>query len=471
MPIDPNIALQTQAPNPLGMLSQLNAVQTQRQNLATGAIKQQADQQDLQSGQIKLQQQQQGARDQTDTRAAYAAATDPQTGQVDKLKLLSTLGKLNPAVAAQTAQNLTLQDTAAKEAKAKADAAQLALAQTHINLKDKLLQGATPATWANTRAIALQNGVQPQEIPEQWPGDEWVAQAHAQTMSQKDTLDAHLKSREADQKDQSMAETEDNNAVERDQAAANAAETARHDKRDESLRAATVAVEQQKAATAAGDPKAAGQLLANSDATLSELKARGSSPQFIVQAINEAKRINPKYSPQSDEAQFSVAKSPANVAFFGSAKSLTDKGGTLDQLAQVAKDIPSHQIPVFNTVADAEKAATGSGPIAKYASLMLGVSDDYAKVMGGGQGSDSSRSQALHLVPANASPEARAAAIEGIRGAVGSQINSRIGKNKILGRMYGGDEATEAPARPSGVPSNAVWNADGNGGKGSWRLP
>ena len=62
--------------------------------------------------------------------------------------------------------------------------------------------------------------------------------------------------------------------------------------------------------------------------------------------------------------------------------------------------------------------ATGSGPIAKYAALMVGASDDYSKVMGGGQGSDSSRQQALNLVPANASPEQRAASIEGIRGAV-----------------------------------------------------
>lgn len=186
-----------------------------------------------------------------------------------------------------------------------------------------------------------------------------------------------------------------------------------------------------------GDPNAAGQLMANGDLTLGELKTRGATPDFIAKATLAAKRFDPNYNPQEAEAQLAVAKSPANVAFFGSAKSLTDKGGTLDQLEQAAKDIPQGQFPKLNSLADWEKAATGSGPIAKYASLALGVADDYSKVMGGGQGSDASRAQALNLVGASQSPQQRAASIEGIRGAVSSQTNSRIGNNAVMKRMYG----------------------------------
>jgi hypothetical protein len=187
-----------------------------------------------------------------------------------------------------------------------------------------------------------------------------------------------------------------------------------------------------------GNPADAGKLLADGSLTLSELKSRGTTPEFIVQATNAAQQANPGFNPQKAEADLGVAKSPANLAFFGSAKSLTDRGGTLDQLADAAKDIPSNRIPVFNSIADVMKASTGSGPIAKYATILLGVADDYSKVMGGGQGSDTSRSQALKLAPTDASPAARAAAIEGIRGAVGSQINSRIGNNAVLQKMYGG---------------------------------
>jgi hypothetical protein len=206
-----------------------------------------------------------------------------------------------------------------------------------------------------------------------------------------------------------------------------------------------MALAAQRQALSQGDPNAAGKLLVNGDATLSELKARGSTPEFIAKTLQAAHQLSGgQYNAQQADAQFQVAKSPANVAFFGSAKSLTDKGGTLDQLAQTAKTIPDNQIPVFNSVADWEKAATGSGPIAKYASQALGVADDYSKVMGGGQGSDTSRLQALNLIGAKLSPAQRAGAIEGIRGAVGSQVQSRVGSNPVLQRMYGAQQPNQS---------------------------
>jgi len=191
-------------------------------------------------------------------------------------------------------------------------------------------------------------------------------------------------------------------------------------------------------AIADGDPRAAAQLLINGTVAPSQIIS-SRKPAFAQQAFTAASQMQPGWNAQKADADFTVAKSPSNVAFFGSAKSLTDKGGTLDQLQDAAKDIPANQIPVFNSVADVWKAATGSGPVAKYASILLGVTDDYSKVMGGGQGSDSSRGQAINLVPLKASPEARAAAVEGIRGAVGSQVNSRIGNNSVLKNMYGGN--------------------------------
>jgi hypothetical protein len=193
-----------------------------------------------------------------------------------------------------------------------------------------------------------------------------------------------------------------------------------------------------KQALSQGDPNAAAQLLVNGDATLSELKSRGVTPDFIAKALFAAHKLsNGQYNAQSADAQFKVAQSPAQVQFFGSAKSLTDKGGTLDQLAEAAKKIPQNQIPVFNKIEDWTREAAGSGPLAEYAARVLGVADDYSKVMGGGMGSDASRAQAANLIAAKLSKEGRDGAIAGIRGSVSSQINSRIGKNPILQRMYG----------------------------------
>jgi hypothetical protein len=214
-----------------------------------------------------------------------------------------------------------------------------------------------------------------------------------------------------------------------------------------------LALARQRQALSQGDPNAAGQLLVDGDATLSQLKARGSTPEFIQSALNAAKRISGgKYNAQEAEANFKVAESPAQLAFFGSAKSLTDPGGTLDQLAETGKQLPGGKFPAFNKLADWEKAATGTGPIAQYAAEALGYADDYAKVVGGGVGTDTARQAALDLLPKNASPEARAAALQGIRGTVHSQMKSRIGKNPVLQRMYGEENATnggsaDAPAK------------------------
>jgi len=239
------------------------------------------------------------------------------------------------------------------------------------------------------------------------------------------------------------------------------AQAARVAKADEAARLpGEMALAAQRQALAQGDPQAAGQLLVSRDATLSELKTRGANPQFIEKALNAAHQISGgKYNAQAADAQYAVANSPAQLAFFGSAKSLTDPGGTLDQLAKAGAQLPGGKFPALNSVADWEKAATGNGPIAQYAATALGIADDYAKVVGGGVGTDSARLQALNLVPKNASPEARAAAIDGIRGTIHSQMNSRIGANPILQRMYGGANTAAQPGTAQGAGQNNGNNA------------
>jgi hypothetical protein len=206
-----------------------------------------------------------------------------------------------------------------------------------------------------------------------------------------------------------------------------------------------------------GDPAAAAKLLVDGTVAPSQLIS-SRKPEFAQKAFSAAAQMQPGWDARKAEADYKVASSPAQVTFFGSAKSLTDPGGTLDQLAAAAKDIPANQIPIFNTVADAIKASTGSGPIARYASIALGVSDDYAKVMGGGQGSDTGRTQAMQLIAGKQSPEQRAGSIQGIRGAVTSQTNSRIGNNPVLQKMYGSQVATPKLAKN---PSSGAfdWNS------------
>jgi hypothetical protein len=218
---------------------------------------------------------------------------------------------------------------------------------------------------------------------------------------------------------------------------------------------------QAKTVAAQGSPVDAGRLLADGSLTLSDLKTRGMTPGFILQATNNAQKINPTYKPSDEVVAESIAKSPATNQFFGSGNSLISKGGTLDQLATIGAKIPQNKIPILNKLEDWQKIASGKGPLAGYAATVLGVADDYGKVMGGGAASDNARNSALALVGAAASPEARASAIDSIRGSVSSQLKERIGTNQFLKRQYGYalPQETTGPqqAKPAGQFSLSKW--------------
>lgn len=450
--IDPNIALgvKNSQIDPIQSLGQIYA-------LKNAGVRSQIEQQQQQLQQYQLQQAGQQQQDAQAGRAAVTAnvSTDPTTGMatLNRAGYLGQLAQTAPGQYLGASQAFTQQDLANQRAAADYQKTQLANAKAHTDFVGSLLQGVTDqATYTSALNAGISAGiVKPGEMPAVYD-PQLVQRQLQQTMTQKDVIAQKQKQLDA-------AETARHNTQTETTAAATQAETANYHGieskqrgQEIGIQSGRLAVEQQKVAISKGDPNAAAQLLVNGDATLSELKARGSTPEFIAQTLKAAHDLSGgKYNAQSAEAQFSVAKSPANVAFFGSAKSLTDKGGTLDQLNDAAKDIPGGKIPAFNSIADWEKAATGSGPIAKYASIALGVADDYAKVMGGGSGSDTSRMQALNLVGAKLSPEGRTGSIAGIRGTVGSQLNSRIGNNRVLGRMYGsdspsGDAPTAAPA-------------------------
>lgn len=186
-----------------------------------------------------------------------------------------------------------------------------------------------------------------------------------------------------------------------------------------------------------GDPVAAGKLLASGDVAPSQLVS-SRKPAFAQQAFDEAKKQSGgKWNAQVAEGYYKAASSPTNVGFFGSAKSLTDEGGTLDQIEQQYAKLPNGSTPAFNKVEDWVSAARGKGPMAGFAQTAIGVADDYAKVMGGGTGTEGSREQVLKSFAASHSPADMAAAVAAARQAVDSQMNGRIGANPVMKRMYG----------------------------------
>lgn len=220
-------------------------------------------------------------------------------------------------------------------------------------------------------------------------------------------------------------------------------------------------------AAAQGSPEEAGKMLANGSLTLADLKSRGTTPDFIIKASKAAQNLTGgKYNPSDEIVGEQSLKQAGNQTFYGSANSLLDQGGTLDQLQSAGAKLGSTAIPKFNSVDQWKQAATGKGAVAGFAQTALGVADDYAKVMGGGQGSDSAREEVLKSIAAAQSPEQRASAIQAARDAVNSQLKSRIGGNNYIKQRVG-QNIDRPPAKPSGVPANATWNQESK----QWQLP
>ena len=229
-----------------------------------------------------------------------------------------------------------------------------------------------------------------------------------------------------------------------------------------------------------GDPNAAAAMMVNHELTLNDLKTRGSTPDFILKTTQAAQKLDPNYNVAVADQQAKVAGSSAHQAFFGNSRSLVEPGGTIDQLLKQAQSIPSSDYPKANKLADWAELNTGKGPLAGYIATVVGVSDDLAKVMGGGQGSDSSRALVESLVKPDASPAQRQASANAIKAMVSSQMKGRVGNNPFM-RQYvedlpgfepGGalsqNPKTPAAAAPPSPPAGATMRVPGSDGKLHW---
>jgi len=236
-----------------------------------------------------------------------------------------------------------------------------------------------------------------------------------------------------------------------------------------------------------GNVEDAARMIYDGTLTLSELKARSTDNKFIVDVTNRAQQMakvtgENDWTPQSREAQFKAAQGPQNVAFFGSANSLlTPKTGTLDLLQDAYNDLGNGQFPIFNKWEDVLAYQAGleksGSAMARFGQLAVGAADDYAKVMGGGVGTDQSRLQVLNSLTNKHNPKEMAGAIAGAKQAVSSQTSERIGTNPVLQNLYGynvPDNAKRIKAlRPQAqgpavhAPQGAVGTQQFDDGKGN----
>jgi hypothetical protein len=200
-----------------------------------------------------------------------------------------------------------------------------------------------------------------------------------------------------------------------------------------------------------GSPDDAGELLVKGIVSPSQIVS-ARNPSFAQQAYKAANRLDSSWTAPVAEARFKTASAPANLAFFGSADSLVSQNGTLNQLQEQHAKLPNGQLPAINGIVNWATHEIGGQAPTGFLATALGVADDYAKVMGGGQGSDTSRQQVLDSIMGSQNKDQMVQTVQAMKNAVNSQIQSRIGSNPYMTTMYGSHapnaEAPKVPTTP-----------------------
>lgn len=222
----------------------------------------------------------------------------------------------------------------------------------------------------------------------------------------------------------------------------------------------------------AGDPNVSGQMLYDGTLTLADLKSRGSTPKQITDTVSAAQRIaaanGGKYNASDEIVGEKSLSEPGNQVFFGSARSLVQGGGMLDQLKAAHDALGNTKIPSYNTVKDWRDYQAGQPQLATYRAAVLATADDAAKVMGAGTPTDALRDEFLQVFQNNLNNLGFAGAIEQSRSGIRSQVTGRIGPNRYIQQregdiLAGGDRGINFAA-----PVGATGKARGSDGNMYW---
>jgi hypothetical protein len=209
-----------------------------------------------------------------------------------------------------------------------------------------------------------------------------------------------------------------------------------------------------------GDPTAAAQLLINGDVAPSQLISTR-KPAFAQQAFTIAKTLNPTWNAQKAEAQYKYASNPLTQSTLNMISAMQEKGGSLEIAKKAFDDIPlkiSDQD--FNKIVNGTLAKFGGKSIVKFRTAMLGLADEYSKVMGGGQPSDTGRQQALDLIREAYSKGQGAAAVDTIKQDIAARKRAMVRDNPVLMKLY----PDETPA-PTAIPTAKKNFFEQHGGK------
>jgi hypothetical protein len=151
------------------------------------------------------------------------------------------------------------------------------------------------------------------------------------------------------------------------------------------------------------------------------------------------------YNAAKADAQYSYAHNASVQTTLNMIASMTDKNGALDIAENAAKNLPQFNEQTLNKVFNAVATEFGSPEATNFHAAMLGLADQYSKVLSA-QGSDTSRQQSLDLLKDAYSKGQLAGTISVIRQDIAARQHGIVRDNPTLLNIYGDPMRTTGPA-------------------------
>jgi hypothetical protein len=178
-----------------------------------------------------------------------------------------------------------------------------------------------------------------------------------------------------------------------------------------------------------------------------QLSKRGTSYSYYLQEADRYSRE--KYGRPFDAGQASIdyayARNTQTQNTLRMINGMTEKGGAIEIAQSAAKALPQFDSQTVNRIFNAFETQFGSANATNFHTAMLGLADEYSKVMGGGISSDTGRQQALDILKSAYSKGQLGGAVDIMQRDLAARKTALIGGNRYLEKQFGG-AATGGPS-------------------------
>lgn len=187
----------------------------------------------------------------------------------------------------------------------------------------------------------------------------------------------------------------------------------------------------------------------------SQVPKRSAAYSVVLQKANAYSQQ--KYGQPFDIAgatsDYQYAKNPQTQNTLKMINAMTDKGGSIEIAQKAASKLPQLDSQTLNKVFNIGQTEFGSDAVTNFHTAMLGLADEYSKVMGGGVSSDTGRQQGLDLLKAAYGKGQLSGAIGIMQQDIAARKNALVGNNRYLMKQYGQKPALSGGQQPTGTPS------------------